>query len=158
MICLKGDQKILDADENALRHELEHFHDSQRNKMSGVINGIDTDEIIQKNSFTSMICSPILELCKYLEEFINAGIGGNKWLLSYAYTSIREFKAVAAQGVCSKYSEGFKKILVQLGFPECIFKLKPNNQDFIKEANYIADLRQKYPQINIVEEWLDDKI
>ena len=58
---------------------------------------------------------------QYRQEFANAGLTFERFL--YACTSPREFIAVASEGSISKYSEGFKKILKDLGMPEWMFEM-----------------------------------
>jgi len=110
----------------ALRHELMHQHDTQFKKVSGVINGVDFDEI--------------QAVGKYSDELFDAGLnmGG---ALDYAYTNKQEFVAVAAQGEFSKYSKEFKKVLIKLGTPEWVFKMEQTNPQVTKNVARAAERR-----------------
>ncbi len=55
------------------------------------------------------------------QEFLNAGIP--LWHVEYAYTNPKEFIAVASEGDMSKYSDSFKKMLVDFGLPQWALNL-----------------------------------
>lgn len=130
-----------------LRHELTHINDSYFEHESGIINGVDIDSIIvrghkKENGERGDV---IWNLCKYKDEFFNAGI--TPYLMRYAYTDAREFKAIAAEGDCSKYSPEFKKLLLKIGLPEYVFELKPFNKSYTDNADYIAFIKQIHPEL-----------
>ena len=58
----------------------------------------------------------------FRDELINGGVP--KSYLDYAYTDRAEFIAVAAMGDTTRYSNNFKKVLVDLGVPEWFFNIK----------------------------------
>lgn len=132
---------------NSLRHELMHINDpyysnSEYGKESFKnINEITAKKIIQVNGRD--VEDIDMKNCKHWEEFLNAGV--HPALINYAYTNPQEFLAVAAQGDCSKYSPEFKKLLVDLGFPEWAFKIKPDEKTE-KRAELTQELKKKYPE------------
>lgn len=131
----------------AQRHEMVHAQDKYPKK-SGIINGVNVDEIIvrgpqKKDGTTGDL---IWDKCLYKEEFFNAGLPLDK--IYYAYTDKMEFIAVASEGDYSRYSPEFKKLLVKLGLPEYVFDMKPSNPEFIANAKDIAATKQKYPSAN----------
>ena len=77
------------------------------------------------------------EKCKYYDEFKNAGISEGH--IPYAYNNPAEFIAVAAEGDMTKYSDEFKKVLIDFGMPEWMLKLpsKPNASWFDKNQEGI---------------------
>lgn len=133
-IHLKGD----DADIIifTLRHEMAHLNDDNFSSVSGLVNGVDFDEIKKQKLYSN--------------EFFRSGLDPS--LIEYAYKNKREFVAVAAQGDYSKYSGKFKELLVRLGLPEYVFDMEPSNPDFVENAKSIAKIRQKYPAIHTAQD------
>lgn len=93
---------------DTLRHEIMHLNDTEFVNNEGNINGIDFDSIKENK--------------KYLEELKAAGLQG--YQIEYAYQDKGEFVAVAATGDHREYSKEFKNILIKLGMPEWVFRLK----------------------------------
>ncbi len=80
---------------------------------------------------------PDFDKCKYVDEFRNAGIPDRH--ISYAYNNKAEFLAVAAEGDYSKYSKEFKELLVKLGLPDWMFKMKNKNNVDSQENLYFNE-------------------
>ena len=80
---------------------------------------------------------PDFDKCKYVDEFWNAGIPDRH--ISYAYNNKAEFLAVAAEGDYSKYSKEFKELLVKLGLPDWMFKMKNKNNVDSQENLYFNE-------------------
>ncbi len=80
---------------------------------------------------------PDFDKCKYVDEFRNAGL--SDYLIEYAYTDKAEFLAVAAEGDYSKYSKEFKELLVKLGLPDWMFKMKNKNNVDSQENLYFNE-------------------
>lgn len=93
---------------DTLRHEIMHLNDTEFYSEERNVNGIDFNNFKENK--------------KYLEELKAAGIEGYK--LEYAYKDKGEFVAVAATGDYREYSKEFKGILIKLGMPEWVFKLR----------------------------------
>lgn len=105
------------ADET-IRHEMAHLNDVIFAK-NGTINGVNVDEIIKNRT--------------YAKELKQAGV--SDFYVDYAHTDKRELIAVAATGDYKKYSKEFKDVLVKLGMPEWVFKLKSlHNTDINQEV------------------------
>lgn len=96
-------------DKDTIRHEMMHLNDTEFVHKKGSINGIDFDSIKENK--------------KYQEELKVAGIEGYQ-LEKYAYKDKGEFVAVASTGDHREYSKEFKDVLIKLGMPEWVFKLK----------------------------------
>jgi hypothetical protein len=62
---------------------------------------------------------------KTLTSPIITGLTLNDSSIVYANTDKREYIAVASEGDYRKYSEEFKNVLIKLGLPEGVFKMKP---------------------------------
>lgn len=115
---------------SSLRHEIMHCNDKRWYKDSGLINGINFDDIKENKA--------------YKNEFRNAGLAAHGDSgFDYAYTNKKEFVAVAAEGDFSKYSEAFKQVLAKLGMPEWVFKMEVSNPDIKQEAERIAEIKAK---------------
>ena len=80
---------------------------------------------------------PDFDKCKYVDEFRNAGIPDRH--ISYAYNNKAEFLAVAAEGDYSKYSKEFKELLVKVGLPDWMFKMKNKNNVDSQENLYFNE-------------------
>lgn len=111
---------------NIIRHEMAHLNDPELAK-TGIINGIDMDEIIKNRKFES--------------ELKAAGI--NDFGVDYAYTDKRELIAVAATGDYTKYSQKFKDTLIKLGMPEWVFELKSLYNSNLEVKKIPDNLAQK---------------
>lgn len=83
-----------------IRHEMTHSNDTKFNMINE-----DLDNTISK----------------YEKEMKEAGI--SDYYIEYAHTDKREFIAVAAQGDVTKYSDDFKKVLIDNGMPEWFFNI-----------------------------------
>lgn len=94
---------------DTLRHEMMHLNYTEYVHEKGSINGIDFDSTKENK--------------KYQEELKAAGIEGYQ-LEKYAYEDKEEFVAVASTGDHREYSKEFKDVLMKLGMPEWVFKLK----------------------------------
>lgn len=85
---------------------------------------------------------PDMDKCKFVDEFVNAGISERQ--IKYAYTNKKEFLAVASEGDYSQYSPEFKELLVKLGLPDWMFKMK-NKESITTDANlYTTKFSEKY--------------
>lgn len=104
--------------QGTIRHEMTHVNDSVFK---------DIDDVIQNRMYTS--------------ELKAAGLSDAD--IDYAYTNKREFIAVASTGDCSKYSEEFKKVLMELGMPKWVFNFKPLEKLGKGEFNDIGILVEK---------------
>lgn len=133
-VHIKEDSK--EAITFALRHELAHLNDTAPKKDRGIINGVNFNQIQWRGL--------------YRKEFFRAGLSPSD--IEYAYRNKKEFIAVAAAGDCSRYSKDFKRLLYKLGLPKYVFSLPPSNPNYIKNAEYIAALQQKYPQIQTLHD------
>lgn len=80
---------------------------------------------------------PDFDKCKYVDEFRNAGLSDD--LIEYAYTDKAEFLAVAVEGDYNKYSKEFKELLVKLGLPEWMFKMKARDNIDSRENLYFNE-------------------
>lgn len=142
-IHLKGEEFITQT----LRHEMVHANDLNPQK-TGVINDINFDKISVKNPEKSEKESGnlIFSQCLYRDEFLNAGIFPNH--IKYAYKDAKEFKAVASEGDCSRYSPEFKELLIKLGLKPYILEMKPCSKEFVKRAEIIAKARKQGKDIS----------
>ena len=100
----------------AIRHELTHANDLK--KGVNIDPKYNLDEIMPHDANGK----PIYEKCLFKDEFRNAGIP--EMHIPYAYNNTKEFIAVAAEGDMSKYSPGFKQMLLDFGMPEWQLKMK----------------------------------
>lgn len=89
-----------------LRHELIHLNQRR----------LSNFEILDK------CFDEIIKFRQFKEELQKAGL---KHSDEAVYEDLSEFVAYAGELDCSKYSDSFKKILVELGLPEFVFKLDP---------------------------------
>lgn len=102
----------------------------------------DGTPVLAKKYADDGTLDPDMDKCKFVDEFRNAGIPD--WHISYAYTNKKEFLAVAAEGDYSKYSPEFKELLVKLGLPDWMFKMK-NRESITPDANlYTNKFSKKY--------------
>lgn len=117
---------------HALRHEMTHTNDLRTiNVSQDVIDRImpKTKKIVNGKE----VYVPDMKNALYVDEFRNAGI--SRSFISYAYNSPAEFIAVAAEGDMTKYSPAFKKLLVDMGMPEWMFKMSdPSFTASVKSA------------------------
>lgn len=90
----------------SLRHELIHLNQGRLSNFDIVYNNFD--EIIKFKQFR--------------EELQKAGLDSSD---EAVYEDLSEFVAYAGELDCSKYSDSFKKILVELGLPEFVLRLGP---------------------------------
>lgn len=107
-VYISDDNSISLRSLDSLRHEMIHANDKYL-ECTGVINGINSDEIIRNKI--------------YKKEFLKVGVDPKK--LDYVYKDKGEFVAYIAKTDYSKYTEGFKSVLTRLGLPEWFFELKP---------------------------------
>lgn len=108
----------------ALRHELTHTNDLKLGKK--IPKEYNLSEIMPRKIEDGKEVVDF-ENCKFKDEFINAKPDIGESHLKYAYTNTKEFIAVAAEGDMSKYSPEFKKMLIDFGMPEWMFKLECND-------------------------------
>lgn len=120
---------------NVLRHELLHANDS-REEYYGIVNGVDFDAL--KGHQSNNLDTEDLDINKFIykNEFKNAGI--SDYQTAYAHLNRAEFIAVASTGDCSKYSPEFKEVLVKLGMPEYVLKMKPKKDMLNIESKPIS--------------------
>lgn len=111
--------------EKLLRHEKMHVNDTIRNNPENIIKLQDTNFGFfgPHKEYDFRVNGKILTEKKWFrDELINGGVP--KSYLDYAYTDRAEFIAVAAMGDTTRYSNNFKKVLVDLGVPEWFFNIK----------------------------------
>lgn len=99
------------------------FNPSSRINQSDDFKQIIRHEMTHSNDTKFDMPNPDLDniISKYEKEMKEAGI--NDKYIEYAHTDKREFIAVAAQGDVTKYSDEFKKILIENGMPEWLFNV-----------------------------------
>lgn len=130
-----------------LRHELMHLNDYLPKPHMLTESIIKTKIVVDKNGKPIEVID--FKNCLYREELLKAGI--NLGSIRYAYSNIREFLAVAAEGDTSKYSEEFKNILVTLGMPEYLFNLPVKSRSLKNNSQVIEKVLRKNPNIKSFE-------
>lgn len=171
LVSIRGN--YLNSIKHAIRHEIAHANDETVNIKSGDLTYYDKDwkeqhiniddiivhkketkvddnnkiviDVLRNDNGTPV---PDLDKCKYVEEFRNAGIP--TYQINYAYTNKAEFVAVAAEGDYSKYSPEFKELLVNLGLPKWMFKMK--NKTEVAETPFNVYKNEKFSDKYTFEE------
>lgn len=119
--------------EEIIVHKTEQAKDSKGNLLFNP----DGTPVMVKAKAENGTFVPDFDKCKYVDEFQNAGISDD--MIEYAYTDKAEFLAVAAEGDYSKYSKEFKELLVKLGLPDWMFKMKNKNNVDSQENLYFNE-------------------
>lgn len=109
---------FLRTSRGTLRHEMTHLNDTVFK---------DINDIIQNRMYASEL----------------KAVGLSDEAINYAYTNKSELVAVASTGDCSKYSEEFKNVLVELGMPKWVFNFKPLEELGKEESNDMGILVEK---------------
>lgn len=127
-----GTEEEINIDE-IIVHKTEHAKDADGNLLFNP----DGTPVMVKAKAEDGTFVPDFDKCKYVDEFRNAGIPDRH--ISYAYNNKAEFLAVAAEGDYSKYSKEFKELLVKLGLPDWMFKMKNKNNVDSQENLYFNE-------------------
>lgn len=112
--------------DNFLRHEITHINDKKITGDKNTDYTLPSDIAPRKAIKNPETGKSELKLdfaeCKYRDEFLKAGVSSDH--VRYAYTNTKEFIAVAAEGDLSKYSPEFRQVLIDMGMPDFMFKMK----------------------------------
>ena len=141
------DNMTLSSVQYTLRHEITHINDTK--KGCALPEGVAAQSQVLDPETGTTNTKLDFPNCKYREEFLRAGIAPLH--VSYAYNNADEFIAVAAEGDMSKYSPEFKKLLLDLGMPEYMFKMKVTNPNIIKGVKEAEQLQKIYPDETLEE-------
>ena len=124
---------------HALRHELTHANDLQKNRHS------NEAEIFTVNANTYQEAD--LSTLRFAKELKEMGLSDH--LIRYAHTKKAELIAVAGQGNLSKCSPEFKQYLIDNGMPEFMFDLEKYDKPLTKYdkiGNKIFEISPKYAE------------
>lgn len=146
--------------DNFLRHEITHINDK---KITGDRNTDYTlpSDIAPRRAVTNPETGKSeIKLdfanCKYRDEFLKAGISYDH--VQYAYTNSKEFIAVASEGDMSKYSPEFREVLVKMGMPDFMFKMKTFDTYVARNVKNIEEQIAANPGKKLDEIFYNDRV